>query len=175
MTSLLKTVSSGTIPKIIVYVLTKNMACKLYHFLGGSSASKQSVRVYHTDLTHIQNALLHLEWYVHFRFNQLLSMCSYYCNYHYLQVFIFIISGSLRAALVGRWLCMTATSQSSTPICCWITGMCTTICGSTDSPSSSLTPKQWYMSDSWCPKDGQRFPLVFLLWRLLSMPCWVTK
>ena len=51
LTHQLKTISPDVMPKIIVYVLTKNMACKVYHFLKGSSANKQSVGVYHADLT----------------------------------------------------------------------------------------------------------------------------
>ena len=43
--------SPSDIPKVIVYVPTKNTACKVYHFLRAASTNKQSVGMYHADLT----------------------------------------------------------------------------------------------------------------------------
>ena len=43
--------SPSEINKVIVYVPTKNTACKVYHFLRAASTNKQSVGMYHADLT----------------------------------------------------------------------------------------------------------------------------
>ena len=59
---LLKTVSPNVVPKIIVYVLTKNMACKLYHFFKSSSSNKQSVGIYHASLTQAFKSSIYQEF-----------------------------------------------------------------------------------------------------------------
>ena len=38
-------------PKTLLYVSSKNMACKIYHHLKAASGDKQSVGIYHADLT----------------------------------------------------------------------------------------------------------------------------
>ena len=43
--------SPSDIPKVIVYVPTKNTACKVYHFLRAAFPNKKSVGMSHADLT----------------------------------------------------------------------------------------------------------------------------
>ena len=51
LTTLLKSTSTYDIPKTLLYVSSKNMACKIYHFLKIASSDKHSVGIYHADLT----------------------------------------------------------------------------------------------------------------------------
>ena len=47
---------------MIVYVPTKNTACKVYHFLKAASMDKQSVGMYHADLTQATKSAVYQEF-----------------------------------------------------------------------------------------------------------------
>lgn len=49
--TLLKASSTCDIPKILLYVSSKNMACKVYSFLKAASSKKHFVGIYHASLT----------------------------------------------------------------------------------------------------------------------------
>ena len=45
-----------------MYVPTKNTACKVYHFLRAASTNKQSVGMYHADLTQATKSSVYEEF-----------------------------------------------------------------------------------------------------------------
>ena len=51
LSTMLKTSLTCNIPKVIVYVPTKNIACKVYTFLKAASTNKKLVGMYHANLT----------------------------------------------------------------------------------------------------------------------------
>ena len=55
-------------PKMLIYTLTKNAACKVYELLSKSVHNKQCVGMYHASLSPATKAYMHTEFLSIFHF-----------------------------------------------------------------------------------------------------------
>lgn len=62
---ILKTPVVALIPKVILYVQTKDMAWKLYSYLLGESVPRSTIEVYHASLTHETKCRVYREFKNH--------------------------------------------------------------------------------------------------------------
>ena len=58
----LKSVHIAQIPKSIVYIQTKNSACKIYRLLSVSALNRKRVGLYHADISKANKAFTHREF-----------------------------------------------------------------------------------------------------------------
>jgi superfamily II DNA helicase RecQ len=49
-------------PKMLIYTLTKNAACKVYEMLSKSVHDKECIGMYHASLTSATKAHIHMEF-----------------------------------------------------------------------------------------------------------------
>ena len=59
---LLRSPTHTDIPKTIVYVQTKDMACKVYHFLQQAALKRGYVGMYHANLTSHTKSVVHRDF-----------------------------------------------------------------------------------------------------------------